>query len=278
MTDPHPEVRRILSHATRLETPGGDGSLVWHAWGEGEPLVLLHGGSGSWTHWVRNVEAFAAAGRRVLAADLPGSGDSALPAGVTDADGLVAPLAASLREVAGPGPHDIVGFSFGGLTAGLLARDQPDLVRKLILVGVPGLGLRSERLRLRTWRDEADAAEREAIHRHNLGVLMLHRPQAIDGLALAVHAANLPRDRMRSRRLALTDILARTLPTLACERHAIFGACDALYLHVRPQMEALFAADPGFGELVFIEDAGHWVQFERPAQFHAQALRLLQSR
>ncbi|TWO71801.1 alpha/beta fold hydrolase [Caenimonas sedimenti] len=252
--------------------------MVWHAWGDGEPLVLLHGGSGSWTHWLRNVEALAAAGRRVLAPDLPGSGESALPAGAADADDLVDPLAASLREVAGDGPHDIVGFSFGGLTAGLLAQRYHGLVRKLVLVGVPGLGVRGERLKLRTWRDEADAAAREAVHRHNLGVLMLHRPESIDALALALHAANLSRDRMRSRRLALTDILARALPTLACERHAIFGAQDALYADFWPGIQRLFAADPGFGELVFIPGAGHWVQFEEAAAFNTELLRLLKKR
>ena len=30
-------------------------------WGEGRPLVLLHGGTGSWMHWVRNVEDAVAA-------------------------------------------------------------------------------------------------------------------------------------------------------------------------------------------------------------------------
>jgi 2-hydroxy-6-oxonona-2,4-dienedioate hydrolase len=43
------------------------------------PVVLFHGGSGSWTHWVRNIQPLVAAGRQVIAADLPGFGDSASP-------------------------------------------------------------------------------------------------------------------------------------------------------------------------------------------------------
>jgi 2-hydroxy-6-oxonona-2,4-dienedioate hydrolase len=33
--------------------------IAWHECGAGEPIVLLHGGHGSWQHWVRNVEALA---------------------------------------------------------------------------------------------------------------------------------------------------------------------------------------------------------------------------
>ncbi|HXA97799.1 MAG TPA: alpha/beta hydrolase, partial [Candidatus Dormibacteraeota bacterium] len=48
-------VARIDSLATRTVAPVGDGSMVWRSWGAGPPLVLLHGASGSWTHWIRNV-------------------------------------------------------------------------------------------------------------------------------------------------------------------------------------------------------------------------------
>ena len=51
-----------------------EGDVVWHIWGTGYPLVLFHGGTGSWFHWVRNVEALAR-DFMVIAADLPGSGD-----------------------------------------------------------------------------------------------------------------------------------------------------------------------------------------------------------
>lgn len=73
------EVERVAAAGTRVETPCGAGRLVWYSWGQGRPLLLLHGGSGSWTHWIRNVETLAAAGYQVIAPDLPGSGDSALP-------------------------------------------------------------------------------------------------------------------------------------------------------------------------------------------------------
>ena len=67
---------RLDGAATRHQTPTGAGNMVWRSWGSGPVLVLLHGGSGSWRHWVRNIEYFAR-DRRVLAPDLPGLGDFA---------------------------------------------------------------------------------------------------------------------------------------------------------------------------------------------------------
>ena len=50
-----PEIRDVESRAQQFETPCGAGSLVWHKWGEGPPLLMLHGGSGSWFHWLRQI-------------------------------------------------------------------------------------------------------------------------------------------------------------------------------------------------------------------------------
>ena len=46
--------------------------------GEGEPLVFIHGLSGSWQNWLENIPHFAAS-RRVIALDLPGFGASPMP-------------------------------------------------------------------------------------------------------------------------------------------------------------------------------------------------------
>ncbi len=48
-------VSRLEALATRSITPVGSGSMVWRSWGQGPALVLLHGASGSWTHWIRNI-------------------------------------------------------------------------------------------------------------------------------------------------------------------------------------------------------------------------------
>ena len=52
--------------------------MVWRVWGSGEPLVLFHGGSGSWTHWIRNIPELSRH-YELWVPDIPGLGDSAMP-------------------------------------------------------------------------------------------------------------------------------------------------------------------------------------------------------
>jgi pimeloyl-ACP methyl ester carboxylesterase len=279
-----PEVERLLSKALRRPTTmSGGGRIVWHQWGSalpGEPpVVLFHGGSGSWTHWLLNIEPLVAAGRQVLAVDLPGFGDSDPPPSGGDADALVDPLAQGLRELVGSQPVDLVGFSFGGMTAGLLAAGHPGVARQLVLVGAPAMGVVPQRqIELKAWRHLPTLQEQEAVHRYNLAELMLHDPRRIDGLALALHTRNLARDRMPRRRLAHTDILARSLPAVRCPVSAIYGAHDALYRQWIAQLQQAFeSVVPDFRGLRLIEGAGHWVLFEAPEAFDAALLAVLES-
>ena len=280
-----PQVQALRGQARRESTPCGAGETVWHAWGTPRdglpPLVLLHGGSGSWTHWVRNIEDLAATGRELWIPDLPGFGDSALPPTGGDADALVQPLAEGLRALFGPRQCDLVGFSFGGLTAGLLLAAHPELARQLVLVGAPAMGVVPQRqFALKAWRHLPEAGQ-IAAHRYNLAALMLKDQgliDGLDGLALGTHVANVVRDRMPRRRLAHTDALARALPQVGCPVHAIYGRTDALYKEwIGALAGAYAAAAPGFGGLALIEDAGHWVQFERPQAFQQALLAALQA-
>ena len=246
--------------------------MVWRSWGNESgalpPVELLHGGSGSWTHWVRNIGPLVAAGRRVIAPDLPGFGESAMPPTGGDADALITPLAEGLTAVLEGAPCDLVGFSFGGMTAGMLLAEHTELARRLVLVGAPAMGVTPDRqFELRAWR-HLPPAEQQDVHRYNLAALMLHDTALIHGLALEIHVANLHRDRMPRRRLAHTDILARSLASVTCPVHAIYGANDALYKSWISQLEAAYkAATPDFRGLTLIPDTGHWVQFERPEAF-----------
>jgi alpha/beta hydrolase fold len=86
-------VRRLDAEARRAESPCGDGRMVWRSWGDGPALVLLHGGAGSWQHWVRTVPAFSRT-HRVLAPDLPGLGESADPPAPPDMTTISAIVAA----------------------------------------------------------------------------------------------------------------------------------------------------------------------------------------
>ena len=274
-------IAQLAAQARRQTTPCGEGDLVWHVWGDPQPgvapVVLLHGGSGSWTHWVRNIGALVAAGREVWVPDLPGFGESALPPSGRDADAVVEPLRAGLQTLMAGAPVDLVGFSFGGLTAGLLISQHPALAQRLVLVGAPAMGVGPQRqFRLKAWRHLDGPEAQLAVHCHNLAALMLHDPEQIDGLALDVHLANMRQDRMPGRRLSGTDVLARALPHIACPVHAIYGQHDALYRnHLAPLASAYAALAPDFRGITLIDGAGHWVQFERAEAFNAALLAAL---
>lgn len=268
-------------HAQRVVHQLPWGEVVWHVWraphnrlgSAAEPLVLLHGGSGSWTHWVNNVGALSQT-HDVWALDMPGFGDSALPPEVRDADDLVPFLNAVLHHAF---PHqvvDVVAFSFGGLTAGLLAAQAAHNLRRLVLVGVPGLGLMHEALPMRGMLPGMDATQQREVHRHNLKTIMLHHDSSITDALLELQATNVARDRMRRRRIARTDVLAKAQDQWTLPVHGIWGDKDALY---RGNMDKIASTLPKLQSFARIADAGHWVMFERPAAFHTALAKVLAS-
>lgn len=266
-------VLRLQARAQQVRTVFLHGHILWHCWGNPHspqaPWVLLHGGSGSWTHWARNIDHLVAAGLTVWAPDLPGFGDSApLPAG-SDADAIVAPLHAGLRALPGTPPGTLVGFSLGGMVAGLLAAQYPQAVQRLVLVGAVAMGVVQRPLyRLQGWRHLPTPDAQDAIHHHNLTALMLHDAAHIDAHTLALHRHNVWRDRLPRRRLAHTDTLARALPHVICPVHALYGAHDAVYQGHHAALEQTFrAVTPQLQSYTRIAHAGHWVQYEQPEAF-----------
>ncbi len=269
-----PDTAACLLSGQRLTLPG---PMVWHAWGpnEGSVIVLLHGGSGSWMHWIRNIAPLVSAGHRVLAVDLPGFGDSAEPLTGGDVDALIEPLHAAWQLLKPAQMNTtFVGFSFGGMTAALWLAAYPEDAQNLVMVGSPGLGLTTpDRIRLKGWRHLPTEAHQAEAHRHNLMALMLQHEESLDPLALAVHAANVVRDRMPRRRLSSTPIVADALPRIHSPLHVIFGEHDALYKGRWPEVEALFKTQtPHLASWQRVPDAGHWVQYERAEAFQVALL------
>jgi pimeloyl-ACP methyl ester carboxylesterase len=240
------------------------------------PLVLLHGGSGSWTHWLRNLDALVASGRRVLVPDLPGFGDSALPPDGRDADAMPVVLEQGLQQLMGQAPCELVGFSFGAMVAALLSQEQAHRVARLVLIAPPGLGRPTlEPIAPRAWRHLQTPAQRLAMHTHNLREIMLHHEASITPLACQLQQLNAERDRLPHRRLSRTDRAAQALQQVHCPVHVLYGEHDRYYRGQTQQIEAVLRGCPGFVQMQSIADAGHWVQFERPGPFHAALLGVL---
>jgi len=243
--------------------------MIWRGWGKGPGLVLLHGGQGSWAHWVRNI-ADLAKHYEVWVVDLPGMGESAMPLEPWNEKTIAMQLVESTQTILKGSFFDLVGFSFGGLIAGHMAALHPAMLRSLTLVGAPALGLPVAKLDLRRWRGIPEGNARDEVHRHNMLQLMIGDVGSVDELALAIQRFTNEVVELRSRSLALGDSLSQALAKVAVPTHGIWGMDDVL---VRGQHEALKTILARFNVgLEFIPAAGHWVQYERAAQFD-KALR-----
>ena len=103
--------------------------------GDGEPLVLLHGGFGSVDMFGPNLELLAA-GRRVIGVDLQSHGRSPAADRPMRFEAMADDMAALIRGL-GFERAAIMGFSLGGGVGLRTAIQHPDVVERLVLVSTP---------------------------------------------------------------------------------------------------------------------------------------------
>jgi pimeloyl-ACP methyl ester carboxylesterase len=103
--------------------------------GQGEPLLLLHGGLMSTQGFGPTLTALART-RRVIGVDLHGHGRTALGNRKVNLIDIGRDLAVVVQKL-GLRQVDVMGYSFGGGAALQLAFQQPALVRRLVVVSAP---------------------------------------------------------------------------------------------------------------------------------------------
>jgi pimeloyl-ACP methyl ester carboxylesterase len=119
--------------------------------GEGEPLLLVHGMSGTHGHWgVPFLERLLAAGRRVVSVNHVGVAGSSRSTGQFSIVDLADAQSAALRALGIDRPVDVFGISMGGMTAQELTLRHPEQVRSLV-IGCSTAGAASA-----TWTAQAD--------------------------------------------------------------------------------------------------------------------------
>jgi len=243
--------------------------------GEGIPLLMLHGFTGTAAGWSAIAKELVSRWR-VVRVDLLGHGLSSRP---DDPRRYALELAASdllgLMDALGIEEFAVAGYSFGGRVALHLAVRAPERIKALILESASyGIADPSERAARRA-RDEALAREleeqgieafvrywenlplfetqrrlpeevREAVRRERLG-------QSPAGLANSLRGAG----------AGTQEFLAPKLSGLSLPALVIAGSLDAKYAAVAREMANLFPR----GRLCIVEGAGHNVHLERPAQY-----------
>jgi 2-hydroxy-6-oxonona-2,4-dienedioate hydrolase len=274
----HIEAIAAQSQAIRMPM-GNGGQMMWHVWGEGsgKPILLLfHGGSGSWIHWIRNVLPLSQH-YTVYAADLPGLGDSDPPDDVRDVWSVTHCVKTALDALL---PRDqafaITGFSFGGMVSGHLSTLMHERIRRIVLVGAGGLKATrkpTEKLHklLASMPPETLAAE----SRRNLELLMLHDPTKVDGVAIYMQILNTTRAKTRSRDMGIAGALSNVLPKVRTPLTGIWGEFDSTtYPYIQERIDLFRTLQPDF-EMNIIAGAGHWVAYEAADAFNRKLIEVL---
>lgn len=244
--------------------------------GRGQPVLLLHGFTGSASTW----EPLAAQWgdtQRCIMPDLLGHGATdapddaaryAMPAAAAD-------LSALLSGWVGQTPVHVVGYSMGGRLALYFALHYAEQVRSLVLESAsPGLRTESERVTRRA-SDEMLAAR---IEREGVPAFVDHWEQ----IPLFASQARLPlqvrlherQQRLKNRAVGLANSLRgmgtgaqpslwELLPTLSVYTLILAGALDDKFVGIAREMAAIMP----HAQTQIIADAGHTVHLEQPVVF-----------
>jgi pimeloyl-ACP methyl ester carboxylesterase len=104
--------------------------------GTGPAIVLLHGLGNNFRSWTYVLEHVDRGANRVVAVDLLGFGDAEKPAIEYTPTAHAAAVIDTLDNL-DLGPVVLAGHSMGCIVAATVARDRPDLVDRLVLLGAP---------------------------------------------------------------------------------------------------------------------------------------------
>ena len=256
--------------------------------GAGPAVLMLHGGgpgASGLSNYARNIEALARH-FRVLVPDLPGYGRSSKGVNADDPFADQATTMLGLLDALDIPRAHVVGNSLGGACALRMALQQPSRVGRLVLMGPGGVGISQnaptaglKRLlgyyagegptldKLRAFICEDLVYDGSAITE---AVLRERFESSIDPEVVANPPLRAPKDLEAFKRLDF--LLDPRLPQLANPTLVLWGTED----RVNPPAggPALQAKLPAC-DLYLFSKTGHWVQWERAAEFNAAVAAFL---
>lgn len=249
--------------------------------GEGDPIVFVHGLSGSWPNWLEQLPVFAQS-HRVIAMDLPGFGHSPMPEERITISAYARTLD-GLLEALGVSAATVVGNSMGGFVSTELAIAFPQRVERLVLVSAAGLSTYHHRdveriepflrriapmIAVYTGWTAAQSdwvARRPGLRNLALGFVTRHPSRLPAALAAEqLRGAGKP-GFMEALRANIDYPIKERLPEIACPTLIVWGEEDK----VIPVGDASVFEEliPNSRKVIF-EGTGHMAMLERPAAFN----------
>jgi 2-succinyl-6-hydroxy-2,4-cyclohexadiene-1-carboxylate synthase len=260
-------------------------SLYVRMVGKGDPLVLLHGFTGSSRSWLPHVAEFKSH-NFCISVDLLGHGGSDVPADPAryrmdkQIDDLL-----DVFDALGLGRVNLLGYSMGGRVALSFAVAHPERVRSLIIESAsPGIADPAQR-RERIRGDEvlAESIENEGLqkfveHWESLPIFATQNalPPALRDEIRQQRLGNSPRGLINSLRGLGTGVqpsMWEKLHRLTMPVLLVVGEFDQKYTSIALRMASKIAKV----KVAIIEGAGHTVHLEKPATFNRVVLSFLES-
>ena len=262
----------IEKNCNKVFIKSKDSKVCWRSWGKGKPLILLHGGYGSWAHWIKQAIPFSK-NYNVLIPDMPGFGESEDLTLPHTPEKISANIAETLLKLISPEETPIIcGFSFGGLIAGHLSYNLIERglnPEKLILVGPGGLGAKRGEMRNMIARHSKMSEEEiYQAHKTNLEILMMHDATKVDDWSIHIQKQNTDAHRIKSRPISSTDTLARILEKQDVPLFLLWGEKDAsVGVYLEDRMSIL--RDINSKVRFHVEyNLGHWIMYENDVIFN----------
>lgn len=260
----------MTSHRDRMERLTGVpirrrmiADLMVRSAGNGPPLILLHGGGGSWTHWIRAIGPLSRH-FTIHAPDQPGMGESRrVPLDIPMND-YIDLLAACIEAICpAEAPFSVAGFSFGGLTAAAVAARLRERVRSLTMIG-PGGFRQNEAFRLDLPAKDPGMSDADIndLHRRNMATLLIHDSALIDDTLVALQRHNIEHADFNGRKLGYGDHLTTYLPQVTCPTQLFLGEKDPL---PNPSVAARAAHICDLSpqcQVHIVSGASHWANYE----------------
>ena len=257
--------------------------------GEGPPVLLLHGGgpgASGMSNYTRNLEPLARH-FRLLVPDMPGYGRSTKGLDRADPFGDLAAAMLELMDVLAIARVHVIGNSLGGACALRMALEQPARVGRLVLMGPGGVN---------TTRSLPTAGLRHLLDYYSGSGPSLARLQQFIREDLVFDGAQVPEALIQARYEASIDpevvaapplVRPRGLPTFRLvdfTRDPRLAQCRTPTLVLwgthdkvnRPSGGRALQRRMPHCDLYLFSRTGHWVQWERAAEFNAVCTAFLQ--
>jgi pimeloyl-ACP methyl ester carboxylesterase len=255
-------------------------ALAGMEYGQGAPLVVLHGLFGSGRNWA-SVARRLAARRRVLVPDLRNHGDSPWSDAMGYED-MATDVFAFIRA-RGLGRAALLGHSMGGKTAMLTALEHGDAVERLIVVDIAPV---TYPVHWAAEIEEMRALDLEVIARRADADRLLSA-RIPDGALRAFLLQNLVFEAGKAHWRLNLPAIERAMPRLGgfpARAAAAPFAGPALFIagdrsdYVRAAHETAILSYFPSATISRIEGAGHWVHAEQPEAFVRAVERFLDDR